>query len=266
MLPEIPNRRAMCDCAEPDRVTDPCADRVDRAREGLAQRHRPGIGAGRVARAPAVDRDRLVDDRVGRLHPAFQCGEIDEQLPRRSRLALGLGRAIVDRIDIVAPADHRPHRTVAVDRHQRALRALGDIGSDGAVGGRLHARVKRRPNVDRIAGFVDQRIELGQRPIGEIAHAVLLGSRLDADRGGIDPGRGRRRYEAVFDHRIEHHPGAAARSIDVGGRRIIGRRLDQAGNDRGLAQRQPLGAMAEKGPAGGVDAIGAAAEIDAVEV
>ena len=32
------------------------------------------------------------------LHPRFERGEIDEQLERRSRLALGLGRAVVDRI------------------------------------------------------------------------------------------------------------------------------------------------------------------------
>ena len=182
-MPLIPNRRAMSAMvAEAELVADLGADRVDRARERLAQRHRPGIGAGRVARAPAVDRHRLVDDRVGRLHPAFERGEIDEQFPRRSRLALGLGGAIVDRIDIVAPADHRPHRAVAVERDQRALRALGRIGVDRAVGGALHAGIERGPHVDRLAGLVDQRVELGQRPVGEIADAVLLGRRLEPDR------------------------------------------------------------------------------------
>jgi hypothetical protein len=72
--------------------------------------------------------------------------------------------------------------------------------------------------------------------------------------------------EAILDHRIQYDAGAAARGLDVGGRRIVGRSLDQAGDDRRLAEVEPLGAMAEKSPAGGIDAIGAAAEVNSVQV
>ena len=65
---------------------------------------------------------------------------------------------------------------------------------------------------------------------------------------------------------LMHDAGAAARGFDIGGRRIIGRRLDQPGDDRRLAQAEPVGAMAEEGAAGGIDAIGAAAEINPVEI
>ena len=61
-------------------------------------------------------------------------------------------------------------------------------------------------------------------------------------------------------------PERAARGLDVGGRRIIGRRLDQAGDDRRFAEAELLRAVAEERPRGGVDAIGAAAEIDPVQI
>ena len=82
---------------------------------------------------------------------------------------------------------------VAVERDQRPLDALGRIGVDRSVGRALHRRVERGPDVDRIGGLVDQRIELGQRPVGEIADAVLVGGLLDPDVGGIDRRRRNRR-------------------------------------------------------------------------
>src|SRR5690606_2859473 len=56
------------------------------------------------------------------------------------------------------------------------------------------------------------------------------------------------------------------RGLRIGGRGIAGRRLDQPGDDRGLAQLQLRGGMAEEFAGCRVDAIGAAAEIDAVEI
>ena len=61
-------------------------------------------------------------------------------------------------------------------------------------------------------------------------------------------------------------PERDARGFDIGGRRVIGRRLDQAGDDRRFAQAQMIGAVAEEAPRGGVDAIGAAAEINSVQI
>ena len=90
---------------------------------------------------------------------------------------------------------------------------------------------------------------------------------LDADVGRID----RRGVAAALMKPFltivwSTTPERVARRLDVGGRRIIGRRLDQAGDDRRLAEAQMVGAMAEEVPRGGVDAVGAAAEIDAVEI
>ena len=42
------------------------------------------------------------------------------------------------------------------------------------IGGGLEARIERGPNVDRLGSLIDQRIQLRQRPVGEITHAVLV--------------------------------------------------------------------------------------------
>ena len=97
MLPEIPNRRAMSAIVPKPSASPILALTVLMEREKASRSVTgPSVGAGRVARGPAVDRDRLVDDRVVGLHPRFERGQIDEQLEGGSRLALGLGRAIVD--------------------------------------------------------------------------------------------------------------------------------------------------------------------------
>ena len=70
----------------------------------------------------------------------------------------------------------------------------------------------------------------------------------------------------LLHHQVERDAGAAARGLGVGGRRIIGRRLDEAGDDRRLGDRELGRAVAEEAARSGVDAIGAAAEIDAVEI
>ena len=61
---------------------------------------------------------------------------------------------------------------------------------------------------------------------------------------------------------LRPHSGA----IHVGGRREIGRRLDEAREQRGFGKRQVLGLFREIGMRRGCDAIIAAAEIDAIEV
>ncbi len=263
----IPNRRAMSAIVpKPSWAPIFALTVLIEQREGLAQTDGPTVRARRVARRPTVDRHRLVDDRVGRLHPGFERGEIDEQLERGSRLALGLGRAVVDRIDIVATADHRPHCTVAIDGDQRALGLRRRVGGDGAFRCRLHVGIERGPDLDRLGVLVDQGVELGKGPVGEIADAVLLGGRLDLDRRRIDLSGALGRDEAILDHRLEHDFRTVARGLDVGGRRIVGRRLHEAGDDRRLAERQAAGAVAEEAARGSVDAVGATAEIDAVEI
>ena len=87
------------------------------------------------------------------------------------------------------------------------------------------------------------------------------------DRGGVDAAAASSALMKPFLTIVwSTTPERGARGLDVGGRRIIGRRLDQAGDDRRLAEAQMVGAMAEEAARRGVDAIGAAAEIDAVEI
>jgi hypothetical protein len=52
----------------------------------------------------------------------------------------------------------------------------------------------------------------------------------------------------------------------LGHRRIARRGLEQAGQKRGLADRQLFGALVEIALRGGLDAIGAGAEIDPVQI
>jgi hypothetical protein len=135
------------------------------------------------------------------------------------------------------------------------------------VGGALQVRVQRRPDVERLDRLVDQHVELRQRPIGEIAGDVLplgIGGELHPVR--IRGGAKRGRDGAGVQHHVEDDSGSAARRFGVRRGRIVGRRLDQAGDDRGLRGRELARRMAEEAPRGRIDAVGAAAEIDPVEV
>ena len=258
--------RHVGDGLEPHRLPQLRRDRVERIGEGGAQRDLARIAARIVARRPAVDRHRLVDLPVLWRAPGFQRGEIDEQLERRSRLALRLGGAVVDRADVIGPAHHRAHRAVAVDRHQRALCALGHVGADRGIRLALHRGVQRGPHLQRLDRLVDQQVQLRQRPVGEIAHAVLPRGGGELHLARIGAGGLRLRDEAVAHHLLQHDACPPLGGIGVGGRGIIGRRLDQPGDHRRLGQAQPVGTMAEEFPAGRVDAVCAPAIIDLVQI
>jgi hypothetical protein len=109
-------------------------------------------------------------------------------------------------------------------------------------------------------------LELRQRPVREVANAVLL--RLGRELDVLRPRRGGllRRDRADLLHHAQHHRCAIDRGLGVGGGRIARRRLDQARDHRRLGQRQVGPAVAEELSGSGVDAIGPAAEIDLVEV
>ena len=101
--------------------------------------------------------------------------EIDEQLERRPRLPDRLRRAIIVGGHIILAPHHRAHRTVAIEADERALRARRRIVLDRGVGLSLHAEIQRRPDLERRLRLVDQRIELRQGPVGEVADRILLG-------------------------------------------------------------------------------------------
>ena len=111
-------------------------------------------------------RDRIIevgDERAGGV-TALEGGGIDEGLEGRSRLALGLGRAIEVAGVEVATANHRPDFTgVRVHRHERRLQrvrigigilpalrlALLDVGErahDFAFRSLLQVQIDRRVN------------------------------------------------------------------------------------------------------------------------
>ena len=140
-------------------------------------------------------------------------------------------------------------------------------GKNSSSADHLHVGVDRRPDVERLDGLVDQGVELRQHPVGEIAGGVLpLGIADELDVLGMGVGGLGRGDRAAAHHQVERDAGAAARGLDVGGRRIIGRRLDEAGDDRRLGDRERRRAVPEEAARGGVDAVGAAAEIDAVQI
>ena len=89
-----------------------------------------GVSAARIARAPALDGDRFIDHFGGRRITRFERGEIDEQLPRRTRLTHRIGRAIIVRGDVIGPPDQGQHCAVTVHADQRALCSAGHVVLD----------------------------------------------------------------------------------------------------------------------------------------
>ena len=137
-------------------------------------------------------------------------------------------------------------RRNAVEADQRALRALGGIRGDSRRGGALHAGIERRPDLDRLVVVRQDQVELRQRPVGEIADAVLLRRLLDPDGGGVHGRSIGLADEAVVGHRLQDNPRSRTCGLRVGRRRIIGRRLDQAGDDGGFTETEVIGAVAEE--------------------
>ena len=91
----------------------------------ISQRHRAGIAAGIVLRAPVADADRRVDHDRGRLEAAaLQRGRVDVGLERGAGLAQRVGRAVELAFAVVAAADHGAHRAVVLHQHRGGLPGL----------------------------------------------------------------------------------------------------------------------------------------------
>ena len=125
-----------------------------------------------VGRGPRLlvelERRRLVDDdaRGGHVGPSFgegalECGEVDERLEHRSRLALRGDHAIELRLVVSATADESEDVSGTwIDRDQRCLRPLplalgeefvhtGEPVTHRILGDLLHVEVERGVDVDR---------------------------------------------------------------------------------------------------------------------
>ncbi len=260
--PEAPRHGR--DRTEADFVAELRGDRIDRIGKGRAQIDFTDITARRIARAPPVDADRRIHHAVvGRVTGLERC-EIDEQLPRRARLAAGIGGAIVIGLDVIGAADQREYRPVPVHADERTLRAIGRIGLYRCGGGPLHPHIERGPHLDRFECFGQQQVELRQSPVGEIADRVLARFFLELHGAGIDGRIGG--DAALFLHQAQDDTGAAHCGIHIGRGRITAGRLDQPGDDRRFGGGEFGRRMAEEFAAGRIHAIGAAAEIDLVEI
>src|SRR3546814_15302620 len=91
----------------------------------------------------------------------------------------------------------------------------------------LHSEIDRGVDVQGFAAFVDQHVELRQRPVGEIARAVLPAFLRELDIGGLG-GVGLRLGDDVrVDHDVE--PDAGARSEE----RRVGKEWVQTCRSRG---------------------------------
>ncbi len=141
------------DRAEADLVAELRGHGVLRIGEGGADIDFAGVGTARIVRAPAIDRHWLVDDLVVGRVAGLQRREIDEQFPRRARLAHRVDRAVVIARDVIGAADEGEHRAVAVEADQRALRAFGCIRLDRGARLFLHFRIERGPHFERLVGF-----------------------------------------------------------------------------------------------------------------
>ena len=108
--------------------------------------------------------------------------------------------------------------------------------------------------------------ELVAHPIGKMAAGAGRGP--EGQRRGLRQHRLRARAidEPGLDHVLQHGRGALARAGRIDRRGVARRRLEQAGQQRRLGQRDLGGGLAEVAPGGGVDAVGAGAEIHPVEI
>ena len=253
------------DRAETHLVTQLRGDGILRVRKCSAEAHLSAIGAARIARAPSIDRDRRIDHGVVGRVARLQRREIHEQLPCRARLPQRTDRPVVIRLDVVGPAHHRQDRTIPVQADQSALRPARRIGADRFDCLGLQLWVDGGPNLDRFERLRQQHVELWQHPVAEIADGVrrsllaqLYGRDIDLRFVGSDA--------PLIAHQAEHGAGAADGGIDIGRRRIARRRLDQSGNNGGLADGQVGGGVTEETATGAVHTVGAAAEIDLVEI
>ena len=136
--------------------------------------------------------------------------------------------------------------------------------------GVLHLQIQS--GVDAQAGFVDFSApyffsRYCANLLDEVRSDVVgLGLQLEDQRralGALGFGRG---DLAVLQHVVDHQVAAAQRALRIVDRRIVIRRLGQAGEDGSFFQRQIFGLLAEVVIRAGLEAIDSVAQIDLVGV
>ena len=194
------------------------------------------------------------------LERVFERREVDERLEHRSGLPARVDGAVELRLVVGAAPDHREDLAGArIDGDERRLRllplALGEQFVDanqpvahGVLREALQVQVERRVDVD---GAGDRAVLVLQL----LADVVDEVGRLGLERAGDDLHRFLRRavgglgaHEPGVRHRLQHDVAALLGPIGMDERRMPRRRLDDAGDERRLAQRHVRDVLGEEQP------------------
>ena len=236
-------------------------------------------------------RGLVVDQRRRRqiaalLRRAFECGEVDERLEDRSWLPVRADGPVELRL-VVRTATHHSEDVAGarIDRDQRGLRhtwttaarqQLIDLGNTAAhriLRVALQVKIQCRVDIDRLRRLRDGGKLLGHRLADEVDEVGRLGIERARYRreGFLRCAVGRiGRDEAAAGHRSQYDVAPFPRLRSRIERRERVRRLNDAGNRGGLAERQVVDVLAEIQPRCLRYAVNrkrsAIAEIDVVQV
>ncbi len=229
------------------------------------------VGVGVIVRRPVPDRQRLVHHGHVRRASGLHGGEIDERLPRRAGLAVGVGGPVVGAGGIVEAAQHGPHPTGAVQRHQGGLFDVlglvsGDGGARGLGGPFLHRQVQGGLDHQILPRRAHQPSPLAVEPVDEILRRRRWRGLLHPDDLSERLGPACRRDRASLEHGVEHQLGALAGLFRCVGGIVRGGGFHHPGKDRRLPKGQARGRLAEIALGGRLDAIGSSAEVDPAEI
>ena len=126
---------------------------------------------------------------------------------------------------------------------------------------------------DLVAALLDALLgQLGPEDVLDVVDVIPLALQaecvalLESQPGLLGLGGLSGRDEALFHHLVEHEVAPFARIVRVAKRVVVGRRLRQSGEQRGLRQRELGGVLAEVRLRCGLDPDGVVAVKDAVEV
>ena len=213
-----------------------------------------------------------VEDRLRR-DSLREGGRQHEGLEGRPRLPAPHGGDVELLLGVVpAPDDGLDVAGRRVDGHQGGI-GIGGVGQralDGGLGPRLHGGVQRRADLQ--APLVDRLLPVPLDHVGpqrvEEPCPVQVVRNGGYESGVLRPGLIRL---GVRDGAEHLHPADDSQPVGLGavgveGRGVVVRRVDDAGEQRRLRDRELGGGLAEVGAGRHLGAVGAAAEVHGVEV
>ena len=213
---------------------------IARLRKRFFQRQAFRIAPAGILGAITAFGDLRIRDPVLRAPPCPQRGKIDEQLEGRSWLALGLRGAIEGRFRVILAPDHCYDLAIATHRDERHLCPAQWSILGHPPGDVLQPAVQR--GGQRLAGIalLGQLARFRQRPVGEICARGQFVARAHVQRRRPHLPRLGFGNVSCIDHGLDHDPHALLRPRIMLRRGIGARRLQQAGQHRGLIGFQVL--------------------------